>query len=271
MGQDSAAVIAAGPAKAVLVKGKDASHYVLTDPDLINNAALKDPDEGRGSARPDRLAAAQRRSGPVRPHLARRRRANYDLAKLLVEPPFLALTLTILVAAALAFLHGLARFGPARAEARAIPFGKQALVDTTAMLLRRAGRLDELGGRYAALMRGGAGALLGAPQGLQGRGARPMARFPRQGRAARLYRAGATPPHVTKQPQNARRQRGGCTTGSQGGCVNVDDVKAMATRIRAEIGKAITGQARHGRPDADRAVRRRPHPAGRPARERPRP
>ena len=119
---------------------------------------------------------------------------NYDLAKLLVEPPFLALTLTILAAAALAFLHGLARFGPPRAEARAIPFGKRALVDTTAMLLRRAGRLEELGGRYAALMRVRAGALLGAPQGLQGRGARPMARFTRQGRAAQDLPRGCAPP-----------------------------------------------------------------------------
>ncbi|MER9063864.1 hypothetical protein [Mesorhizobium sp. M0698] len=37
------------------------------------------------------------------------------------------------------------------------------------MLMRRAGRLDELGGRFAALMRVRAGALLGAPQGLQGK------------------------------------------------------------------------------------------------------
>ena len=36
------------------------------------------------------------------------------------------------------------------------------------MLLRRAGRLEELGGRYAALARVRAGALLGAPHGLQG-------------------------------------------------------------------------------------------------------
>ena len=36
------------------------------------------------------------------------------------------------------------------------------------MLLRRAGRLQELGGRYATLMRQRGGALLGAPQGLQG-------------------------------------------------------------------------------------------------------
>ncbi|MER9481111.1 hypothetical protein NKI74_17100, partial [Mesorhizobium sp. M0494] len=43
------------------------------------------------------------------------------------------------------------------------------VVLSTAMLMRRAGRLDELGGRYAALMRVRAGALLGAPQGLQGK------------------------------------------------------------------------------------------------------
>jgi hypothetical protein len=63
---------------------------------------------------------------------------------------------------------GLVRFGPPVAEARAIPFGKRALVNTTARLLRRAGRLYGLGGRYAALMRGRAAQLLGAPQGLQG-------------------------------------------------------------------------------------------------------
>ena len=45
---------------------------------------------------------------------------------------------------------------------------KLTLVDTTAMLLKRAGRIEGLGGRYAALMRQRAGALLGAPQGLQG-------------------------------------------------------------------------------------------------------
>jgi hypothetical protein len=92
---------------------------------------------------------------------------KHDLMKLLLEPPFLALTLAILAAAALALLHGLGRFGPAQAETRAIPFGKRALVETTARLMRRAGRLDHLGGRYAALMRQRAGAILGAPQGLR--------------------------------------------------------------------------------------------------------
>ncbi|MER9049341.1 DUF4350 domain-containing protein [Mesorhizobium sp. M0923] len=164
---DEHPVIAAGKGQAVLTQVENKPFYILTDPDLINNAALKDPD--KAAAALGLIALLQPDDGPVMFDLTLHGAGRkYDLAKLLVEPPFLALTLTILVAAALAFLHGLGRFGPPRADQRAIAFGKRALVDTTAMLMRRAGRLDELGSRYAALMRVRAGALLGAPQGLQG-------------------------------------------------------------------------------------------------------
>ncbi|RWO89931.1 DUF4350 domain-containing protein [Mesorhizobium sp.] len=193
---DEDPIIAAGNDKAVLTELDDKPFYILTDPDLINNAALADstkaaaaldlisrlqsgigpswsnfklPDPDQlgddASENPDKRGRAQPVMFDLTLHGAGRK---YDLAKLLVEPPFLALTLTILAAAALAFLRGLGRFGPPRADQRAIAFGKRALVDTTAMLLRRAGRLEELGGRYAALMRVRAGARLGAPHGLQG-------------------------------------------------------------------------------------------------------
>ncbi|ESZ07918.1 DUF4350 domain-containing protein [Mesorhizobium sp. L48C026A00] len=164
---DEHPIIAAGNNKAVLTEVDGKPFYVLTDPDLINNAAIGNPD--KAAAALDLIALLQPEKGQVMFDLTLHGAGRkYDLAKLLVEPPFLALTLTILAAAALAFLRGLGRFGPPRAEQRAIAFGKRALVDTTAMLLRRAGRLEELGGRYAALMRVRAGALLGAPQGLQG-------------------------------------------------------------------------------------------------------
>jgi len=162
---DDQPIIAAGTGKAVLTEITHKPAYILTDPDLINNAALKDPE--KAAAVLDIVASLHK--GPVvfdlTLHGAGRK---YDLAKLLVEPPFLALTLSILAASALAFLHGLGRFGPPRAEGRAIAFGKRALVDTTAMLFKRAGRLEELGDRYGALARQRAGALLGAPHGLQG-------------------------------------------------------------------------------------------------------
>jgi hypothetical protein len=160
-------VIAAGPGQGVLIGGKDTAQYVMTDPDFINNAALKDPD--KAAAALALIAALRPNKEPVLFDLTLHGAGRtHDLAKLLIEPPFLALTLTILVAAALTFLQGLARFGPPRAETRAIPFGKRALVETTAMLLRRAGRLQGLGGRYAALMRSRAAVLLGAPPSLQG-------------------------------------------------------------------------------------------------------
>ena len=195
-------MIAAEPGQGVLIRGNDASHYILADPDFIDNAALKDPD--KAAAALALIAALRPNDDPVMFDLTLHGTArNYDLAKLLVEPPFLALTLTILAAAALAFLHGLARFGPARAEARAIPFGKKALVDTTAMLLRRAGRLEELGDRYAALMRAAGRRAAGRAAGFAGPGARPMARFTRQGRARRIYREGARRRRVTKPAANA--------------------------------------------------------------------
>jgi hypothetical protein len=161
------ALISAGPGKGVLIKAKDQPFYVLTDPGLLDNAALKDP--ARAAAAIGLIDMLRASHDPVifdlTLHGANRK---HDLLKLMLEPPFLALTLSILAAAALAVLHGLGRFGPPQPETRAIPFGKKALVETTATLMRRAGRLDRLGGRYAAQMRQRAATLLGAPHGLQG-------------------------------------------------------------------------------------------------------
>ncbi|MEI9403359.1 DUF4350 domain-containing protein [Mesorhizobium argentiipisi] len=164
---DEHPLIAAGDGKAILTELDNEPFYILTDPDFINNFALKD--EQTAIAALDLIAMLEPAKGAVMFDLTLHGIGQkYDLAKLLVEPPFLALTLSVLVAAALAFFHGLGRFGPPRAEGRAIAFGKRALVDTTAMLLKRAGRLQGLGGRYATLMRQRAAALLGAPHGLQG-------------------------------------------------------------------------------------------------------
>ncbi|MER9221112.1 DUF4350 domain-containing protein, partial [Mesorhizobium sp. M0644] len=65
--------------------------------------------------------------------------------------------------------RGVGGSAPAVSHPRRPAFDTVGVVLRTAMLMRRAGRLDELGGRYAALMRVRAGALLGAPQGLQGK------------------------------------------------------------------------------------------------------
>jgi hypothetical protein len=84
--------------------------------------------------------------------------------RLAFDPPFLAVTLAIFAALLLAGMQALVRFGvPLRAE-RAIAFGKAALVDNSAALVRKAGREGHLGGRYAAVIRERMSALLRLPQ-----------------------------------------------------------------------------------------------------------
>lgn len=160
-------IVSVGPKDAVLVHLPDLNFYVLSDPDLLNNQALKDPDGARVALALLQLAA-KNADGVTFDMTLFGAAPKHDMFKLLVEPPFLAFTLSILGAAALAVFHGIGRFGPASPDVRAIPFGKRSLVNTTANLLRRAGRLDQLGGRYALLMRSRAGAMLQAPYGLQG-------------------------------------------------------------------------------------------------------
>ncbi len=164
---DPAPFIADAAGHAIVTQIDTKPHWVLTDPDFLNNQGLADPTRAAAALR--LIQRLQGNDDAVMFDLTLLRAGNgMSLQKLLVEPPFLALTLALIAAAGLAVAHGLVRFGPARAEARAIAFGKYALADTTARLFRRAGRLGSLGGRYAALMRTRAGKLLGAPVGLAG-------------------------------------------------------------------------------------------------------
>lgn len=146
--------------------------YVVADPDLLNNHRLRDPEVARAAlALIDGLNATDARSvnfgifassaevpAPPQPSLIR----------LAVEPPFLAMTLALFVAALLAGLHGAARFGRPRAEARAIALGKTALVENSAGLIRLARREARLGAAYAELVRQDAARAVGAPPSLGG-------------------------------------------------------------------------------------------------------
>lgn len=84
-----------------------------------------------------------------------------NLGKLAFEPPFLAATLCLLVAAALAGWGAFFPLGPAIRECRAIGFGKRALVDSSADLLMSSGREALIAERYVALTRDAAAAKLG--------------------------------------------------------------------------------------------------------------
>lgn len=148
------------------IKGQP--HWLLVDADTLDNAGM----QRRADAA---AAAAMLRSLKSDPDGAilfdlslARASVSRSLGKLMLEPPFLALTLSLVFAALLAFLGGLGRFGEARKPERVLRFGKRALADATARLMRRGGRIGGLGNHYADIVEMRAAHRLRAPAGLRG-------------------------------------------------------------------------------------------------------
>jgi hypothetical protein len=148
----------------------DQPHYVAADPDLFNNHGLKDAAHARAA-----LALIDALNSNAATGIAFDLTVNGlaadnspSLLRTALEPPFLAMTLALLFAAVLAGLHGAFRFGQAKREERAIAFGKAALVENSAGLIRLARREARLGGAYADVVRQDAARLAAAPPALQG-------------------------------------------------------------------------------------------------------
>jgi hypothetical protein len=146
-------VITDGKGGMVLVQVDDSELFVLADPDLLSNQGLRDAGKAASALAlldwlnnnpPEGIAfdVSMNGFGHSRSPL-----------KLLFEPPFVVLTITILLALILAGVQAFGRFGPVRQRERALAFGKAALVDNSAALIRKAGRETRMGGRYAALCR----------------------------------------------------------------------------------------------------------------------
>ena len=151
----------------VLARDPNKPIFLLTDPDLLNTQGLKNLDT-LGSAL-TLLDALRAGDGPiifdVRLNGLGRERS---ILRLLFEPPFLAVTLCLAVAVALAGFQAACRFGPIRRTPRALALGKEALVDNSAALIRLARREPHMGGRYTLLVRELAARAVGAPRTLTG-------------------------------------------------------------------------------------------------------
>lgn len=153
---------------AVLAKVKGQNLWILADPDFANNYGLRDPRNARAI-----VAAIAAMNGGQLDAVAfdltlHYRAGDRNLVKLMLTPPFLAVTLALIAAAVLAGWASAARFGPPRREARAIPFGKAALLDNIALLTRRAGKAAAGGRRFADLRAERWATRLHAPAQLRG-------------------------------------------------------------------------------------------------------
>lgn len=135
--------------EAVLARVGPGNTYVLSDPDLLNNAALKHPENAQAAVA---LIAAldQRYPGSAAFDASLHYGAgDRNLVKLLFTPPFLSATIALIGAALLAGFATAIRFGPVLRERRTVALGKRALIDNIAALTRLAGRTASAGPRYA--------------------------------------------------------------------------------------------------------------------------
>ena len=152
----------------VLAKVKDRALYVLADPDLLNNHGMADARQAAAAlALLDYLNSTDAEA-ILFDVTANGLGHSRSPLKLAFDPPFLGVTLTLFVAMVLAGWQALARFGePARPE-RAIAFGKAALVENSAALIRKAGRETQLAPRYVDTIRERAAAAFRLPSSLRG-------------------------------------------------------------------------------------------------------
>lgn len=138
---------------------------LVFEPDLMDNWGLADKATAM-LARDLVLASADDRDAPIAFDMTFNGfGANRNLLTLAFEPPFLAATICLFLAALAVAWRAFHRFGPALQQAPDIAHGKAALVANAAGLIRRAGRVHLVAGPYADAARERIAAALGLPRG----------------------------------------------------------------------------------------------------------
>lgn len=119
---------------------------VVFEPDLLDNYGMAKAENAVLAERLVRAAGAKEVNFDLTLNGFARKP---NLLTLAFTPPFLAATLCLMLAALAVGWRAFQRFGPPRVAARAIAFGKQALVSNAAGLIRRSRRLHLLTAAYA--------------------------------------------------------------------------------------------------------------------------
>lgn len=139
---------------------------LVFEPDLLDNYGLAD--EQTALLARDLLWAAADETGsePIRFDLTQNGfGSTQNLLTLAFRPPFLAATICLALAGLAIAWRAFNRFGPPRRRERAIALGKGALVENSAGVIRRTGRIHLVAGPYADAARDRLAAVLGLPRG----------------------------------------------------------------------------------------------------------
>lgn len=156
-------VITDANGRIVLGKLPNRPLYLLAEPDLLNNHGISDAGQAKAALELLDFLNSTDATGVMFDVTANGLGRSRSPLKLMFDPPFLAVTLTIFTAMLLAALQALVRFGAARRPERAIAFGKAALLDNSAALIRKARREPRLAWRYVDVIRERAAAMLSLP------------------------------------------------------------------------------------------------------------
>ena len=163
-GADLSPVLVDERGKTVLALSRKRPMFILADPDVLDNQGLAQLADVRaakamldGIAGPGAVVFDVTLNGFTR---------GRSLLRLMLEPPLLGATLSLLAAAALIGWRGLTRFGPAPRPVRALALGARPLADNSAALVRMARREPRMGSAYAVLTREQAAWAVGTPRDL---------------------------------------------------------------------------------------------------------
>ncbi|MEQ9199598.1 MAG: hypothetical protein RLN80_06385, partial [Rhodospirillales bacterium] len=141
------------------------NHYLLSDPDILNNQGLL---RGRNAELTYRIiqTAGPEDSAIIFDETIHGFGQSPDLWRNILTPPLLGPTLTGLTALLLLILAGIKRFGPPLRRQRDYGTGRAALYDVTATLLEQRGDTGLLGREYAAMTIRNVATSLHLPSGL---------------------------------------------------------------------------------------------------------
>jgi hypothetical protein len=151
----------------VMAEAPSSRIFVLADPDLLNTQGLGDLDTfAVGSAI---VRDLRNGDGPVIFDVTLNGyKTERNPLRLLFDPPFLAVTLCLAGALALAGVQSVFRFGAIRRPQRVLALGKEALTDNSAQLIRLARRETKMAPGYAALTQKAVAKAVAAPRELSG-------------------------------------------------------------------------------------------------------
>jgi len=137
-----------GKGQAVLAHVSGTQIYILSEPDLLNNLGLRDIAAAHFSVA--LVGALRVTDRPVSFDITLNGFGSTpDILRAAFSPPLLGATLCAILAASLIAFHAFSRFGAPDRRDRTFAFGKRALADNTAAVIRLMRREPNMAARYA--------------------------------------------------------------------------------------------------------------------------